>query len=148
MPATIITNSITSTDPFSLLTGEKPAWPTLVDLADYTNTLIDVGYLNQITLADNKMWRTDVTGAGSAGQPVATYTRSTAKSVQTIQERSGGVSQLKMSWLNEDGSAGGTIVYPSLAESFGAAQELKPSIYPNGGLALAAIQRRLGTRRR
>lgn len=142
LPASAITDLTTSTDPFQLLTGEKPAWPVLVDLADYTNTLIKVSYLNAITLSDNKMWRTDTVGAGSASEPFATYTRSTAKAIQTIQERTGAVKQLKMTWINEDGSEGSTLVYPSPADDFGEAQELKSSIYPNSGLALASMQRR------
>jgi hypothetical protein len=141
IPAGVVTNLTTSTDPFQLLTGEKPAWPILVDLADYTNTLIKISYLNAITISDNKMWRTDAVGAGSYGSPMATYTRSTAKAVQTIQERTGGVKQLKMTWINEDGAEGGALVYPSPADDFGEVQELKSSIYPNGGLALASRRR-------
>lgn len=142
LPSSSHSDLTTSTDPFQLLTGEKPAWPVLVDLADYTNTLIRVDYFNVITTSDNKMWRTDTTGPGSASEPFATYTRSTAKAVQTIQERTGAVKQLKMTWMNEDGSEGGTIVHPSPADDFGETQELKPSIYPNSGLALASMQRR------
>jgi hypothetical protein len=107
IPDAAVTDYTSNEDAFELLTGEKPAWPTLVDMADYTNTLIAVDYLNNIVLLDNLMWDTAVVSGGET-----TFDRSTASRVTLIQERPGAVKQVKMDWVNTDGSAGGTIVYP------------------------------------
>jgi len=137
IPGAAVTNQISNTDPFELLTGAKPAWPTLVDMADYTNTLIAIDYLNKITLRDNIMWDTDVVSGGET-----TFDRSNARQVTMIQERPGAVKQVKMEWVQTDGSAGGTIVYPDPEYLMGDYKTLKSSIYPSAVLAMASLQRR------
>ena len=64
IPSAAVTSCTGNTEPFEWLTGAKPALPTLVDMADYTNTLIASDYLNNITLNDNIMWNTDVSSGG------------------------------------------------------------------------------------
>ncbi len=137
VPSAAVTNQVSNTEPFELLTGAKPAWPTLVDMADYTGTLIAIDYLNRITLRDNIMWNTDVVSGGET-----TFDRSSARQVTMIQERPGAVKQLKMEWVQTDGSAGGTIVYPDPAADLGDYATVKSAIYPSAELALASLQRR------
>jgi len=137
IPDAAVTNYTSNEDAFELLTGEKPAWPTLVDMADYTNTLIAVDYLNNIVLLDNLMWDTAVVSGGET-----TFDRSTASRVTLIQERPGAVKQVKMDWVNTDGSTGGTIVYPDPPDALGDYATLKSSIYPSAELAMASLQRR------
>ena len=137
IPDAAITDYTSNTDAFELLTGAKPAWPTLVDMADYTNTLIAIDYLNNITLNDNIMWNTDVISGGET-----TFDRTNSKQVTMIQERPGGVKQLKLEWVNTDGSAGGTIVYPDPEYLIGDYKTVKSNIYPSAELAMASLMRR------
>jgi hypothetical protein len=137
IPSAAVTDYTSNTEPFELLTGAKPAWPTLVDMADYTNTLIAIDYLNNITLNDNIMWNTDVISGGETY-----FDRTNARQVTMIQERPGGVKQVKMEWVHTDGSAGGTIVYPDPEYLMGDYKTLKSSIYPSAELAMASLQRR------
>jgi len=137
IPSAAVTDFTSNTEPFELLTGAKPAWPTLVDMADYTNTLIAIDYLNNITLNDNIMWNTAVVSGGET-----TFDRTNARQVTMIQERPGGVKQAKIEWVQTDGSAGGTLVYPDPEYLLGDYKTLKSSIYPSAELAMASLQRR------
>ncbi len=132
----------TNTDPCLLTTGEKAAWATLTDLADYTGTLISVSPLSIITVTDNHLWRTDLTGSGTMINPVVSWTRTTAKAATFIQERANAVRQLRMTWLHADGSKGGSVVYPATPGDTGVNVDLPNTIYPNGTLATNALQRR------
>ena len=137
IPSAAVNDCTENAEPFELLTGAKPAWPTLVDMADYTNTLIAIDYLNNINIHNNIMWDTDVV-SGNNG----TFDRTNAKQVTMIQERSGAVKQLKMEWVQTDGSAGGTIIYPDPEYLMGDYKTAKSNIYPSAELAMASLQRR------
>ena len=142
IPSGCIHDYTTNHDNFKLITGEKPAWPVLVDMADYTNTMVKVNLLSHIYLYDNSMWQTAYTGPGSLTNPIATYDRTTAKNVKLIQERPGPVGQVKLTWLNTEGEEAGTITYPNPADPSGLVQTLKPAIHASAAYALAAFQRR------
>lgn len=142
IPAACIHDYITNNDDFRLITGEKSAWAVLVDIADYTNTIIKVDHMSHIYLYDNNLWQTSYTGPGSMTDPIATYDRATAKNVKLLQERPGAVGQLKLTWVRTDGDDGGTIVYPDPADPTGMVQTIKPAIHASSAYASASLQRR------
>ena len=100
LPAGACNCYASNADACAIVTGEKPAWATLTDLADYTNTMIKVSPLSIINVYDNHIWRTDITGSGAYGTPAYTWTRSNAKAATFIAERATSVRQLRMTWLN------------------------------------------------
>lgn len=142
LPANAYSCTATDTNACEIVTGEKPAWATLTDLADYTNTMIKISPLSIISVTDNHLWRTDKTGSGTFGTPSSTWTRSNAKAATFIAERATSVRQLRMTWLNSDGSDGGTVVYPTTPADTGTLIDLPGSIYPSGTHATNALQRR------
>jgi hypothetical protein len=142
IPAGAIGTLPSTADAFNLLTGEKPAWSTLADMADYTATMIKVSPMSLINIYNNGLWRTDTTGSGSFNEPSASWDRTNLKNIGMLMERANATSQVRMTWLNEDGSEGGVVVYPSAPTGIGNLVDLPSTIFPDGTKAANAIQRR------
>ena len=120
-----IVEPLATEDVFETTTEPKDAWSVLQDLADYVAARVVISFMSRIRIEDNPMWRAD-----EPQTPSYSWSRSNAAAVQFIAENTGAISQLRMKWLNADGEAAGTVVYPATATGIGKIETLADTIYP------------------
>jgi len=116
-------------------TEDGEAWPILADLADYTGCRLTVGRDSKINLAPSDFWT-----AALGKSPSQTYTSGEIAAYERL-DTYGGVGQVKLTWVNEDGSPGGTVSHPTTAQT-GAVVEMGPYVFVNEATALLAAQNR------
>ena len=95
-----------------------------------------------INIYNNGLWRPDTTGPGSFNEPAAYWDRTSLQNIALLMERANATSQVRMTWLNEDGSEGGLVVYPAAPTGIGNLVELPSTIFPDATKAANAAQRR------
>lgn len=71
-----------------------------------------------------------------------TFNRSNTKRIEVLFSGDGGVSQVKLEWLANDGSDEGFAIYPATPDTFGSVLELGPYVYADATDALEAAKKR------
>lgn len=113
-------------------------WTLISDFCDYTGMRVVCGRDSKfnITTATQGFWVADSYSATNS------WTRINASAVDLAWQTQGQVSQVKLKWQTADNGASGTVVFPSVADTFGKVLELGPLIYANQASAQNSARRR------
>lgn len=135
LPAGAIVDAGSTPDIAGYTTEDGEAWPILADLADYAGCRFTVGRGSKITLAPSDFWTTALSKS-----PSQTYTNAEIAAYERL-DTFGGVGQVKLTWVNLDGSPGGVVSYPTTALT-GSVVEIGPYVFVDEATALLAAQNR------
>lgn len=135
LPAGAIVDAGSTPDIAGYTTEDGEAWPILADLADYAGCRFTVGRDSKVTLAPSDFWT-----AALGKSPSQAYTSAEVAAYERL-DTYGGVGQVKLTWVNEDGSPGGVVSYPTTAQA-GSVLEIGPYVFADEATATLAAQNR------